>query len=343
MGVTERLDAFQRRHPAAGFPLAVIYKFVDDQGSYLAALIAYYGFLSLFPLLLLLSTVLGLVLRGHPQLQEQVLHSTLNQFPIIGNQLEDPKGLGGGGIGLVVGIVGTLYGGLGVAQATQNAMNTAWAVPRNSRPNPIKARGVSLLLLATVGLAVLGTTILSALGSSAAAFGANLGAGLTIGLTVLSVAVNAAIFILGFRIATARHLSVKVVAPGAVAAAIIWQLLQSFGASYVGHVVKNASATNGVFALVLGLIAWIYIGAVTVVLCVEINVVRAGHLYPRALLTPFTDNVNLTTGDEHAYARSAKAQRQKGFEQIDVNFDGDTDTDTQPADQRAAPDPTGDR
>ena len=91
------------------------------------------------------------------------------------------------------------------------------------------------------------------------------------------------------------------------------------------------------------MIAWIYIGAVTVVLCVEINVVRAGHLYPRALLTPFTDNVNLTTGDEHAYARSAKAQRQKGFEQIDVNFDGDTDTDTQPADQRAAPDPTGDR
>ena len=87
MGVTEWLDAFQRRHPAAGFPLAVIYKFVDDQGSYLAALIAYYGFLSLFPLLLLLSTVLGLVLRGHPQLQEQVLHSTLNQFPIIGNQL----------------------------------------------------------------------------------------------------------------------------------------------------------------------------------------------------------------------------------------------------------------
>lgn len=323
MSVTERLDALQRRHPAAGFPIAVVYKFIDDQGSYLAALITYYGFLSLFPLLLLLSTVLGIVLRGHPGLQERVLHSALNQFPVIGNQLGDPKGLGGGGLGLVVGILGTLYGGLGVAQAAQNAMNTIWAIPRNRRPNPFKARAISLLLLATVGLAVVGTTVLSGLGSSAHAFGVNLGGELKFGITVLAVAVNAGIFLLGFKLATARRLAIRDVAPGAITAAIIWQLLQSFGAAYVAHVVKNASATNSVFALVLGLIAWIYIEAVAVVLSVEINVVLAGRLYPRALMTPFTDNVDLTAGDEEAYAQSAKAQRAKGFEQIDVDFDAD--------------------
>ena len=111
--------------------------------------------------------------------------------------------------------------------------------------------------------------------------------------------------------------------PGALAAAVSWQLLQTFGVAYVAHVVKNASATNGVFAIVLGLLAFLYITSVVVVLCAEINVVRAGELYPRALLTPFTDNVDLTSGDRRTYTRQAEAQRAKGFEDIDVTFHKD--------------------
>jgi len=321
VSVSDRLDAFQRRHPAAGFPLAVIYKFADDQGSYLAALMTYYGFLSLFPLLLLLSTILGLVLRGDPHLQQQVLHSTLSQFPVIGQDLGNPRQLGGGTMGLVVGVLGSLYGGLGVALAAQHAMNTAWAIPRNNRPNPFKARARGLQLLATVGLGVLTTTVLSALGSSAGAFGATLGFGFKALLLAASVAINAGILILAFRVATARPLTVRQVAPGAAIAAVVWQLLQSFGTAYVGHVVKHAGATNGVFALVLGLIAFIFLAAVTVVLCVEINVVRVRRLHPRSLLTPFTDDVELTQGDRRAYTGLAEAQRSKGFEDIDVSFD----------------------
>jgi membrane protein len=123
-----------------------------------------------------------------------------------------------------------------------------------------------------------------------------------------------------FRIATARTVSVRQVAPGAVAAAVIWQLLQSFGVVYVGHVVRHASATNGVFALVLGLIAFLYLTAVTVVLSVEINVVLVDRLHPRSLLTPFTDNVSLTAGDRRAYSDQAEAQRMKGFQDVDVTF-----------------------
>ncbi len=320
MSVTERLDRMQRRHRVLGFPLAVLYKFVDDQGSYLAALITYYGFLSLFPLLLLMTSVLGFVLGGDAHLQQRVLNSTLSQFPVIGSQLGDPKGLRGSGAGLVIGLLGAVYGGLGVAQAGQNAMNTAWQVPRNNRPNPIKARLRSLLLLATVGLGVLATTILSALGSSAGAFGASFGVGFKVVLTAVAVLVNAGIFLLAFRVATARDVSFRQIAPGALLAGLGWQLLQSFGTAYVGHVVKHASATNGVFALVLGLIAWLYLEAVIVVLCAEVNVVRSRRLYPRALLTPFTDNVQLTSGDERAYTSAAKAQRNKGFQQIDVSF-----------------------
>ncbi len=119
----------------------------------------------------------------------------------------------------------------------------------------------------------------------------------------------------------ARPLSTRDVAPGAIAAAVIWQLLQSFGFFYVGRVVKNASATNGVFALVLGLLAFFYLTAIAVVLSVEINVVRVNRLHPRSLLTPFTDNVFLTPGDRRAYSKQAEAEQMKGFEDVDVQFD----------------------
>ena len=318
MTASERLDQFQQRHPGAGFPLAVIYKYVDDSGAYLAALIAYYGFVSLFPLLLLLSTVLSFVLSGHPALQHHVLNSALSQFPVVGDQLGDPKHLGGGVTGLVIGILGSLYGALGVAQAIQYAMNTAWRVPRNNRPNPFKARGRSLLLLATAGVALIGTTFLSTLGTSGAG---SFGLALKIVVLAGSAIVNAVAFVFAFRIATARDLSIRDVAVGAILAALVWQLLQSFGVVYVSHVVKNASATNGVFALVLGLIAFLYLTAVVVVLSVEINVVHVDRLHPRSLMTPFTDNVQLTQGDRDAYTGQATAQRTKGFEDVDVTFD----------------------
>jgi len=321
VAIAARLDRFQHRHPTAGFPLAVLYKYFDDSGGYLAALIAYYGFVSVFPLLLLLSTVLGFVLAGHPGLQQQVLNSALHQFPVVGSQLNDPKRIGGGTIGLVIGILGSVYGGLGVAQAVQYVMNTAWTVPRNSRPNPFQARGRSLALLITAGLTIIGTTVLSTLGGTGAGSFGWVAQILALGA---SVALNAAVFVFVFRFAAARDLSVADVAPGALAAAVTWQLLQSFGVVYVGHVVKNASPTNGVFALVLGMIAFLYVTGVALVLCVEINVVRVDRLHPRSLLTPFTDNVILTAGDRRAYSTQAKTQRMKGFQEVDVHFQAPT-------------------
>ena len=321
MHVTEWVDGYQRRHRWAGYPIAVIYKFFEDQGPYLAALITFYGFLSLFPLLLLLASVLGFVLQGNPELQQRILDSALSQFPVIGDQLSDPQGLQGSVAAVIIGGLVALYGALGVAQALQNAMNVAWSVPRNRRPNPVKARLRSLLLIGTAGIAVLATTILSALGGSAGADGAVFSGWVALLVTFAAVVVNAAVFIVVFRLSTATKLSVRDVVPGAITAAIIWQLLQVFGTAYVASVVKDAGITYGVFAVVLGLLAWIFLAALGVVLSVEINVVRSKHLFPRALLTPFTDNVDLTRADQRAYTDAATAQRHKGFESVEVTFD----------------------
>jgi membrane protein len=328
MPVVERVDSYQRAHRRAGFPLAVLYKFFDDQGSYLAALITYYGFLSIFPLLLLLTSALGYALRDNPHLQQQILNSALGKFPVVGKDLATGR-LSGSGLGVVVGVLGSLYGGLGVAQAGQNAMNVAWAVPRNSRPNPLKARGRSLLLLGTVGLGVIGSTIVAAIGTTAKAFGSGLGPTSQVLIIIGSLLLNVAVFWVAFHLATGTPVSWRDLLPGAVLAGIGWQVLQTVGTGYVRHiqdssaVTKGAAAsstTNDTFALVLGLIAFIYLGAVITVICVEINVVRVKRLYPRSLLTPFTDDVVLTAGDEQAYTDAAKAQRNKGFEHVDVAF-----------------------
>jgi uncharacterized BrkB/YihY/UPF0761 family membrane protein len=123
-----------------------------------------------------------------------------------------------------------------------------------------------------------------------------------------------------FKVLTARRIAVRQIRAGAVAAAVTWQALQLAGTLLLGHKLKGATATYGLFALVLGLLAWIYLGAVTTVICAEFNAVRAGQLWPRSLLAPFTDNADLTTADRRAYTSYAKTERHKSFENIDVSF-----------------------
>ena len=311
------LDRLQQRSRAAGFAIAVVYKYVDDQAGFLAALIAYYAFVSLFPLLLLLTTVLGVLLSDRPEWREDIYDSALNQFPLIGDQLNEPGTLSGGTTGIVIGIVGALYGGLGVGQALQNAMETIWAVPRNIRPDPIRSRLRSLLLLVVLGTALIATTLLIALGRSSA----RLGIFGTAAIVIAALALNTTVCVVAFRVTTTRSLTYAQVLPGALCAAVVWQLLQWFGATYIAHVVASASVTNSVFAVVLGLIAFLYLSATSLLICAEINVVHVEKLHPRALLTPFTDAVDLTRADRKMYEGQAKAQRAKGFQRVEVSFD----------------------
>jgi uncharacterized BrkB/YihY/UPF0761 family membrane protein len=122
------------------------------------------------------------------------------------------------------------------------------------------------------------------------------------------------------RLSTPQGDRLRDVLPGAGLIAVLWQLLQLVGGAYVEHVLKKANEMNAVFALVLGLVALIYLAAVLALMGLEVHVVLTKRLYPRALLTPFTDAVQLTEADRRVYREYAQAQRHKGFEQVDVTF-----------------------
>jgi len=318
---TERVDRYQRHHLLVGFPLAVVYKFSDDQGGDLAAILTYYAFIAIFPLMLIASSILGFVLQGNPKLQAEILDSALSQFPIVGSQIGRPEGLTGSTSAVVIGVLAACYGVLGLGQAGQNAMNVAWAIPRNSRLNPFLSRLRSAILLALAGLSILTIAVITSFGSHLEVFGTSVDTGLTWLLKLASLLLTAFVVTALFRLATAHRLPWHTAAPGGIAVALMWQLLQFVGGIYVSRVITRASEMNGVFALVLGLIALIYIASVMAVLGVELNVVLAKRLWPRALLTPFTDNVQLTDADRRAYAEYAKAQRHKGFQNVEVSFE----------------------
>ncbi|HYM44569.1 MAG TPA: YihY/virulence factor BrkB family protein [Solirubrobacteraceae bacterium] len=283
MSLGERLralDRLQRGSRWLGFMVAVFKKLDDDEAGQLTALFAYYGFVSLFPLLLVFVAVLGFVLEGSPSTRESILHSTLGQFPIIGDQLQrNVHSLRGSAAALGIGLVGALLGGLGIAGALQNAFNHAWEIPRERRPNFVRWRLRGLgLLVALATLAIVST--------AAAAFvtAQTGGAVEAVGGVLLALVSNLLLFFTAFRLFTAEEIDTRELLPGVVVGAVMWQLLQHVGGYYVDHVVRHARETSALFAFVLGLLAWLYLGALTTVFAAEINVVRARRLWPRSFL-----------------------------------------------------------
>jgi YihY family inner membrane protein len=317
MSLTERLqslDRFQQRHRGVAFAAAVVKKFGDDGAGQLAALVAYYGFFALFPLLLVFVTVLGFVLEGNPQAQQSVLHSALSQFPIIGQQLEQHlHSIKGSGLSLAIGLVGSLLAGLGITGTAQNAFNAVWNVPRKDRPNFLTWRLRGLALIVALGtLTIVSTAVagyVTAGGSSAIA---------VIGGVLIALAVNLLLFFASFRLLTSSSVPTRDLLPGVVLAAVLWQILQHVGGYYVDHVVRHAKETSGLFALVLGLLAWLYLGAQVTLLSAEVNVVRARRLWPRSFFSP-----PLIDADKRVLRSLAEAEERVPGERVQVSFDGD--------------------
>lgn len=309
-----RIDEWQQRHRPVGFAFATLQKYSDDQGGYLAATVSYYAFFSLFPLLLVLATVLGFVLSGHGDLERSLVDSALGQFPVIGRQLH-AHSLQGSGLALAIGIAAALWAGMGVVQAAQNAMNQVWGVPVKERPGFLPSRLRALMLLALLGGGLLLTTVLSGLGS----FGASYGVAWKVGSIALATALNFLLFWAGFRLLTTRDVTWRQLRGGAIAAAVAYEILQAAGGYYVGHVVKGASETYGTFALVIGLLSWIYLSAHAILLAAEGNVVATRRLWPRSLSV--AGEQPATSADERALTQRTKAEQRRSDERIRVDFD----------------------
>ncbi len=313
MDLVRALDRFQQRHAWAGFPYAVVKKYGDDQAGYLAALIAYYGFFSIFPLLLVFVSVLGIVLANDVELQQRIIDSALAQFPIVGPTIaSEVEAMTGNTLALVIGIATALWAGLGVVQAGQNAMNRVWRVPRKDWPNFWVSHLRSLVLLLVLGVMLVVSTLLSGL----ATVGGAEAWVVRLWQYAVSVAFNLLFFVVVFRVLTRLNLRTRDVLAGAIAAAIAWTVLQAIGGLYVTHAVKGASNVYGTFALVIGLLVWIYLGAQMTLYCAEINVVLARRLWPRSLVQP-----PLTEADERALAEGALVELRRPEQHIAVTFE----------------------
>jgi len=315
VSITDRLhqlDSYQQRGPRVSFLAAVIKKFSDDQASQMAALIAYYGFFSLFPLLLVFVTILGFVLEGNTSAQNSVLHSTLSQFPIIGEQLQkNVTSLKGNALSLAIGLAGSLFAGLGITGATQSAFNQVWYVPHKNRPNFLTSRLRGLGLLIVLGVLAIVSTVAAGFVSAG---GSSLPA--TIGGVFVALVVNLLLFFTAFRFLTAAEVRTSDLLPGVIVGAILWQILQHVGGYYVDHVIRHAKETSGLFAFVLGLLAWLYLGGQVTLLAAEINVVRARRLWPRSF---FSDP--LLDADKRALISNAEVQERIHEQNVDVSFD----------------------
>jgi len=314
MSLSDRLHDLDRRQQDSrrlAFPAAVIKKFSDDQAGQLAALIAYYAFVSLFPLLLVLVTVLGFVLQGDPSEQKRILDGTLGQFPLVSDQLR-LQSLTGSSVGLAVGVIGSLLAGMGITGATQNAFNRIWHVPFKHRPDWLHARLRGLGMLAILGtLSIVSTTAAGYVGSASHAALA------VIAGIVVAFALNLALFMTAFKLLTAVDVPWRDLLPGVIVAAVFWQLLQHLGGFYVDHELKRTGPLYGVFALVLGLLAWLYLGAQLTILAAEVNVVRYRKLWPRSF---FSDP--LLDADRRALTSSAEVEERVDEENVEVSFDG---------------------
>ncbi len=295
----QRIDNFQRSHLSLGFPYAVIKKYGEDNGGYQSALITYYGFLSLFPLLIVFTSLTQLILKNDPVLRNQISASVSHYLPLIGHQLQQathsPKKTG---LALIISLLITLYAARGGANALQYTISSLWHIPNTKRPPFLKNVLRSFGIIFGGGLGLVAATILS---------GYTAILGHSVYVKVLSILLSTillwATFIVIFKLSIAGNKPIKKVLYGAGVTAVGLQILQSAGSSLLAHQLKGLDSAYGTFAIVLGLLFWIYLQAQVILYAVEIDVVREYSLFPRSI------QGKLTPADKAAFASLTKSNK----------------------------------
>jgi uncharacterized BrkB/YihY/UPF0761 family membrane protein len=307
------LDAWQRRTRWAGAAYAVVKKFGDDNANLFVVALAWYGFTAIFPLLLVVVTVFGFI--GARSIGTDII-STLHQFPVIGSSFNPshPRALQGSEVGLVIGLLGSLYGAQGVTQTAQQAMAAVWNIPQNQRTGFLPLLGRSMATLCTIGAAF----VLNSLVTTYATGGTSnyaIRIPVLIGLLLL----NIGLYFASFTLLTAKVIGPRGLLPGAIAAAIGFTALITLGTGLMTHQLRNASATYGAFGSVIGIVAFLLLLAKLTMYAAELNPVLSRSLYPRAL--PMGGEP--TIADKRVLSELIHAEKRLDDQAIGVGFGDD--------------------
>jgi YihY family inner membrane protein len=309
-----RLDRAQQRHTAPAFAVGVAKKYGDDNGGILASSLAHSAFVSVFPLLLILLTILGIVASGNPAVYHDVHQAVDKQFPVIGPQLMGHHGVQAlsrsSMIGLAAGLLGLLWGATGLAQSGLFTMAQVWNLPGPARPGYVPRLGRCLLFIGVLGTGVIVTTGLSAVGT----FGQHLLVFVLLA-EILAAVANSGLFFIGFRVLTPKGVPSRNLIAGAIVGGVAWTVLQAIGVAVVHHFLHSGSVYGVFFGTVLGLVAWLYLAVQVTVYAAEINVVLARHLWPRSIIQP-----PLTEADRSSMALQALQNQRREEQNVTVSF-----------------------
>jgi uncharacterized BrkB/YihY/UPF0761 family membrane protein len=307
------VDRWQRRVPWAGVPYAVMKKFGDDNANLAVVALAWYGFTAIFPLLLVVVTLFGFI--GAASIGNGII-KTLHEFPVIGTSFNpaSPDALHGSTLGLVVGLIGLVYGAQGVTQTAQYAMATVWNIPQTQRTGFLPRLGRSLAGLITIG----GAFIVNAFVTSYATAGTT---SYPTRIPVLGglLVINVGLYWVTFTVLTAKVIGPRGLLPGAIFGAIAFTALITLGTGLMTHQLKNASATYGAFGTVIGIVALLLLLAKLSMYGAELNPVLARRLYPRAL--PMGGEP--TDADRQVLASLVHAEQRRDDQVIGVGFGED--------------------
>ena len=312
--VIRRIDAIQQRFTPTAFVFGLVKKYGDDDGGVLVSNLGYSVFISLFPLLLILFTILGLISVHDPSFREsQVKSAVAHQIPLLGDTLTSNVGTlqRSSTIGLIVGLLVLIYGVTGLAQAGLFTMTHVWNLPGPARPGYVQRLARSLLFLALLGGGVIVTTGLAWLSVSLQ------GKGDWVNplIYVATATFGAGMYIGSFRALTAKGVPTRSMLPGAITGGILWTVLQVLG-TWLAHRFVHSNSAYGVFASLLGLLAWIFLAVKMTVYCAEINVVLARRLWPRSIVQP-----PLTEADRASLALQALQNQRRPEEHVEVTWD----------------------
>jgi uncharacterized BrkB/YihY/UPF0761 family membrane protein len=273
------IDRWQRNNRLVGSSYGVVKKFGDDRANQFVVALGWYGFVAIYPLLLVVITVFGFI--GAASLGHHLV-SILHQFPVVGSQFNPEQGsrsLHGSVPGLVIGLIGLIYGAQGVTQTVQQAMAQVWNVPQLEVPGFLARLARSL-----IGLAIIGGAFVA--NAAVATFATNAGVTWAVRIPVLAgmLLLNIVLYFAAFRALTPRGIDTRDLLPGATVASFGFTFLITVGSGLIQHQLRNSSATYGQFGIVIGLVGFLFLLAKISLYGAELNPVLARHLWPRGIL-----------------------------------------------------------